>query len=129
MIADVRAAAFGLSAAAGLIVSVAAHALPTAAVDRAPSADRHLVQYYYPYGPYGPYYGPYPYYSPPPPPPPAYYAPPPQQAPPPQPAPQATGAPPPQFWYYCDDPKGYYPQVQNCPTPWRQVSAPPPKKP
>jgi hypothetical protein len=86
--------------------------------DHANGADRQLVQYY-PYGPYGPYYGPYPYYAPPPP---SYYAPP-------QPAPQATGAPPPQFWYYCDDPKGYYPQVQNCPTPWRQVSAPPPKKP
>ena len=127
MSASVRIAAFGLSAAAGLIVSVAAHALPIAAADHSVSTDRHLVQYYYPNGPYGPYYGPYPYYSPPPPPP-SYYAPPPPQpqAPP---APQATGAPPPQFWYYCDDPKGYYPQVQNCPTPWRQLSAPPPKKP
>ncbi len=117
-----RAAALALSACAGLIVS-SARAVPIAGADRFVGTDRHLVQYY-PY-PYGPYYGPYPYYAPPPPPP-TYYAPPPPQ---PQPAPQATGAPPPQFWYYCDDPKGYYPQVQNCPTPWHEVSAPPPKRP
>ena len=92
MISGVKAAAFGLSAAAGLVVSLAAHAVPIAAADHNASADRYLVQYYYPYGPYGPYYGPYPYYSPPPPPP-SYYAPPPPQ-PQAQP-PQATGAPPP----------------------------------
>ena len=52
------------------------------------------------WGYYDPYYYP-PYY-------PAYYsAPPPGYAPT---APtQATGAPPPQYWYYCDDPQGYYP--------------------
>lgn len=65
--------------------------------------------YYYPY-----YYPPYPaYYAPP-----AGYAPPQVSA-----APQATGAPPPQYWYYCDDPQGYYPYVQNCGTTWKQVAA------
>jgi hypothetical protein len=123
MITRVRAAVIGATASAALIASCVAHAIPIADAGRSVGADRYLVQYYYPYGP-GPYYGPYPYYAPPPPP--NYYAPPPPQAPP---APQATCAPPPQFWYYCDDPKGYYPQVQNCPTPWREVSAPPPKKP
>ena len=70
------------------------------------------------------YYYPPPYYAPPPPPyayPPPYYPPPPviiQQAPPPRPA----GAPPPQFWYWCDDPQGYYPRVPTCNRTWRQVS-------
>jgi hypothetical protein len=85
----------------------------------------YLAQYWYPYGPYGPY-APYPYYSGPPP---SAYYPPPAPAPQTQPAPEASGAPPPQYWYYCDNPKGYYPKVQNCPTAWRQVAAPPPKKP
>jgi len=26
-------------------------------------------------------------------------------------------------WYYCDNPQGYYPYVQNCSTAWRQVPA------
>ncbi len=70
------------------------------------------------------YYYPPPYYAPPPPPyayPPPYYPPPPviiRQAPPPRPA----GAPPPQFWYWCDDPKGYYPGVPTCNQAWREVS-------
>jgi hypothetical protein len=35
-------------------------------------------------------------------------------------------APPPGgYWYYCRDPQGYYPQVQQCPTPWQQVPAQP----
>jgi len=64
------------------------------------------------------YWGyPYPYYYPPYP---AYYPPP--AEPPPQAPVQATGAPPPQFWYYCDDPQGYYPYVQNCTSAWRQVT-------
>ena len=33
--------------------------------------------------------------------------------------------PPPKFWYYCDNPKGYFPQVQNCATQFRQVGEPP----
>jgi hypothetical protein len=75
--------------------------------------------------PYPYYYPPYPYYYPPDP---AYYAAP--QGPPPQaqaPAPsQFTGAPPQQFWYYCDNPQGYYPYVQNCGAAWKQVAATPP---
>src|SRR5689334_9703552 len=67
MISGVRVAAFGLSACACLIVSAATHAQPITGADRVFGTDRHLVQYYYPYGPYGPYYGPYPYYAPPPP--------------------------------------------------------------
>jgi hypothetical protein len=71
------------------------------------------------WGPY-PYY--YPYYYPPYP---AYYAPPAGYAPPPQvsAAPQAMGAAPPQYWYYCDNPQGYYPYVQNCGASWKQVAA------
>ncbi len=33
-------------------------------------------------------------------------------------APQASG---PIYWYYCTDPQGYYPYVQNCTKPWVQV--------
>lgn len=54
---------------------------------------------------------------------------------------EPTAAPPPPAaaaaptYYYCDNPAGYYPYVQQCPTPWRQVpasappagSAPPPR--
>jgi hypothetical protein len=29
-------------------------------------------------------------------------------------------------WYYCDNPKGYYPYVQSCNGPWRPVPATPP---
>ena len=37
-----------------------------------------------------------------------------------------AGAPPPAgYWYYCRDLQGYYPQVQQCPTPWQQVPAQP----
>ena len=75
------------------------------------------VQYWgYPYPYY--YYPPYP----------AYYAPPPP-APAPQASVQATGAPPQQFWYYCDNPQGYYPYVQNCSMSWKQVAATPPSGP
>jgi hypothetical protein len=40
-----------------------------------------------------------------------------------QPAPRVyvQPAPPQQYWYYCDDPPGYYPYVQQCPAGWRQV--------
>jgi hypothetical protein len=46
-----------------------------------------------------------------------------------QPAPQVYVQPlPPQpYWYYCDDPPGYYPYVPQCPTGWRQVAPPPPQ--
>ncbi|MGE0486926.1 MAG: hypothetical protein AB7Q81_22440 [Gammaproteobacteria bacterium] len=50
----------------------------------------------------------------------------PQVAPAPAPAPQAA----PRVWYYCPNPAGYYPYVQNCPQPWVSVDpstvAPPP---
>jgi hypothetical protein len=34
-------------------------------------------------------------------------------------------AAPPKLYYYCDNPRGYYPQVANCNTEFRQVAAPP----
>ena len=42
-----------------------------------------------------------------------------------QPPPVPTGLPPAQFWYYCDNPQGYYPYVAACSGPWRQVPATP----
>jgi hypothetical protein len=30
-------------------------------------------------------------------------------------------------WYYCDNPQGYYPYVQQCPGGWNQVPARPPQ--
>ncbi|WP_158898328.1 hypothetical protein [Burkholderia sp. L27(2015)] len=35
-------------------------------------------------------------------------------------------AAPPTLWYYCDEPRGYYPTVATCTTQFRQVAAPPP---
>jgi hypothetical protein len=29
--------------------------------------------------------------------------------------------PAPQYWYYCEDPKGYYPYVPQCPRGWMEV--------
>ena len=43
-------------------------------------------------------------------------------------APPEVSGPPPaqsQTWYYCDNPRGYYPYVQSCPIPWREVPAAP----
>jgi hypothetical protein len=34
-------------------------------------------------------------------------------------------AAPPTFWYYCDNPRGYYPYVSQCPSGWRAVSPTP----
>jgi hypothetical protein len=77
-----------------------------------------------PLGPYwGPYYWePYPYY------PPVVVTPPPQVYV--QPAPQIPSPPPPAsaYWYYCEDPQGYYPQVQQCSGDWQPV-APTPQAP
>ncbi|HTT07176.1 MAG TPA: hypothetical protein VMH34_00055 [Gammaproteobacteria bacterium] len=70
---------------------------------------------YYPY----PYYSPY-YYSP-------YYYPPVSQMydqePPVYVQRNDTQAatPPANYWYYCSDPQGYYPYVQNCSVSWMQV--------
>ena len=47
-----------------------------------------------------------------------------QQAP-----PVPTGLPPIQFWYYCDDPQGYYPYVASCNGAWREVPVTPPGTP
>ncbi len=36
-------------------------------------------------------------------------------------------APPPRpYWYYCENPQGYYPYVQQCPGGWRPVNPSPP---
>lgn len=43
-----------------------------------------------------------------------------------QPPPTPQGLPPAQNWYYCDNPKGYYPYVASCNGPWRAVPATPP---
>jgi hypothetical protein len=31
------------------------------------------------------------------------------------------------LWYYCNNPKGYFPYISTCRSPWRQVSAQPVK--
>jgi hypothetical protein len=64
--------------------------------------------YYYPYSDYYPYPYPdeaYPY--------------------PPQSPPGPAAAAPESNWYYCDDPKGYYPYVASCNKQWREVSPTP----
>jgi hypothetical protein len=47
-----------------------------------------------------------------------------QQAP-----PVPSGQPPAQYWYYCDNPAGYYPYVASCNSGWRPVPAVPPPSP
>ena len=44
-----------------------------------------------------------------------------------QPPPVPAGLPPAQFWYFCDNPQGYYPYVASCNGPWREVPTTPPK--
>lgn len=44
-----------------------------------------------------------------------------------QPPPVPAGLPPAQFWYFCDNPAGYYPYVAACLGPWRAVPTTPPK--
>ena len=70
-------------------------------------------------GPFwGPYWGPYayPYGDP-------YAYPPVVVAPS---APLSVAPPPQASWYYCDNPTGYYPYVQQCPGGWRPVVPTPP---
>ncbi len=43
----------------------------------------------------------------------------------PQPAPPTVVPQTTQYWYYCDEAKGYYPYVPTCPGPWRAVPAMP----
>jgi len=90
--------------------------------------DRLFVPYYpapvyYGYDPWS-----YPYYSYPAPAPYPYYGPAPVIAA--QPAPQAYQQPQQQYWYWCENPQGYYPYVQECPSNWKQVlpQTSPPKK-
>lgn len=33
----------------------------------------------------------------------------------------SRGSPPQTYWYYCRDPEGYYPDVEECPDGWEQV--------
>ena len=72
-----------------------------------------------PYYPYYPYY--YPYYPPGimtvPSNPPAYIE---------RGAPQSAQPLQQGYWYYCTNPEGYYPYVQECPSGWRQVDPIPP---
>ncbi|HTT07174.1 MAG TPA: hypothetical protein VMH34_00045 [Gammaproteobacteria bacterium] len=50
-----------------------------------------------------------------------------QQQPAPPPAPAAAPAQPQaQYWYYCEQSKGYYPYVRDCPAGWKSVPAEPP---
>jgi hypothetical protein len=44
-----------------------------------------------------------------------------------QPPPVVAGVPPAQFWYFCDNPRGYYPNVATCSVPWRSVPVTAPK--
>jgi len=63
------------------------------------------------WGPWWPYYGnPYPYYAAPP----VVIEREPEMYVSPQPQAQS-------YWYYCSDPRGYYPQVQRCPKGWMKV--------
>ena len=38
------------------------------------------------------------------------------------PAPATPAAQAGNYWYYCNNPQGYYPYVQQCPQPWQKVS-------
>jgi hypothetical protein len=42
-----------------------------------------------------------------------------------QPAPPVSTPLPPRYWYYCNNPQGYYPYVQHCPGGWRPVAPSP----
>jgi len=109
-------AAYGALALAAIVGIAAASTTPAAA--------RVIIGFgiapfgYYP-GPWNYPYYPYPYYAPVYPAP--YYAPA-------YDASSAATAPAPvqqASWYYCDNPRGYYPYVQHCSVSWRQVPAQP----
>jgi len=40
------------------------------------------------------------------------------------PAPTYPAPPPPSYWYYCQNPQGYYPYVPQCPGGWMTVVPP-----
>jgi len=67
--------------------------------------------YPYPYQSYPYAYYPYPYRYP-------YYAPPPATT---QEAPSYSEQEQPYYWYYCQNPEGYYPYVKTCPGGWMKV--------
>jgi hypothetical protein len=105
-----------------VIAIVLTGGLALGAVGSTPAEARGYVSFGFgvPLAPY--YYPPPVVYAPP-----AYYMPPPVvvAAPPPQPVYQSQpGAA--TTWYYCDNPKGYYPYVSSCAAGWRQVPAQPP---
>ena len=72
--------------------------------------------YPYPYSPYA--YTPYPYYYPY-----AYGYPYYPYQPPVYNVPEPT-----YYWYYCQDPQGYYPYVKSCPGGWMKVIPTPPQQ-
>lgn len=41
--------------------------------------------------------------------------------------PTAQQSVPPNYWYYCQDPEGYYPYVKRCPGGWLKVVPTPPQ--
>lgn len=43
--------------------------------------------------------------------------------------PRRAGPPPAASWYWCNDPRGYYPYVAQCPGGWTAVPATPPDAP
>jgi hypothetical protein len=97
----------------GLALAVGAVAVPQKADARVFVGVGVGVPFYgygYGYVPYAPYYYP----------PAVVYAPPPVAYAPP-PAPTTYVQQPQQYWYYCDNPRGYYPSVPSCSTPWREV--------
>lgn len=51
---------------------------------------------------------------------PVYYGPPPVYAPPPQVYVQ-RGQSESDYWYYCDNPQGFYPYIKSCPGGWMKV--------
>lgn len=44
------------------------------------------------------------------------------------PAPMAQGQPAADYWYYCTNPAGYYPYIQQCPGGWQKVAPRPPSQ-
>ena len=41
-------------------------------------------------------------------------------------SPSAAQQNPPGYWYYCNNPEGYYPYIKECPNGWQQVEPVPP---
>jgi hypothetical protein len=78
---------------------------------------------WYPWYASYPYYSYYPYYP--------YYYPAPAMAVEQQPQAYAeSGEQESDYWYYCQDPQGYYPYVKSCPGGWMKVvpQTPPPQQ-